>query len=529
MYSFNRLDTPPPRSRYRPWSPDPNDPLPSASRHAYDDYHQSVQSLRWHREPSDVSVEALDLADYAMTLNRNLYDNPALEFRAHDSYPPSPVTRLLASPESAYTPSLVSPSAFTHFHSATSLSNAAQPLREPQTELRGNDSEIDIARFPPFSHAWYGNNKSPNFSDPLPAPGASMSPFDPAFPTHAYDTNPYNLTPPPSYPYDLNSRSSRDPNVLPWSADTPDVDPNVKEERMRMLEREFGKEGKKDREDETAVGSVDNKGKLITDGPKKRLAVRLAQLLFSLTATVASIYAAGVIKPSSTPPPSGRLPLYVLYVLSIVSFLATTYVFFVYPCCCGRRSKEKDTALQGPGGLMVLPIQSLPGGKKNKRGKKKKGGGSGDAVQVNLIVDPTMFGGDREREGEWDEEVDDEASDFTPSGSNAGPGSPRGRGRLAAKRRGIFAGLAMEAQWKRARKTLKWGMLFDIVSMILWGTEFVLILLGPRCPSSGYDGWCESYNLSTAASCLLCVAFGFSIFFDIKDLYASKVSPRTRT
>lgn len=40
---------------------------------------------------------------------------------------------------------------------------------------------------------------------------------------------------------------------------------------------------------------------------------------------------------------------------------------------------------------------------------------------------------------------------------------------------------------------------------------------------------CDAYNLATAASCLLCVAFGFSVFFDIKDLHASNMSPRTRT
>ena len=45
------------------------------------------------REPSDISVEALDLADYARTLARTnnepySYDGPA--FRAFDNYPPTP-------------------------------------------------------------------------------------------------------------------------------------------------------------------------------------------------------------------------------------------------------------------------------------------------------------------------------------------------------------------------------------------------------------------------------------------------------
>ncbi len=40
---------------------------------------------------------------------------------------------------------------------------------------------------------------------------------------------------------------------------------------------------------------------------------------------------------------------------------------------------------------------------------------------------------------------------------------------------------------------------------------------------------CNGYNISSACACLLCVAFGISLFFDVKDLYASKTSPRTRT
>ena len=45
---------------------------------------------------------------------------------------------------------------------------------------------------------------------------------------------------------------------------------------------------------------------------------------------------------------------------------------------------------------MVLPVQGLPGGKPHKKGKKGKGAQQG-GVQVNLIVDPSMFGRDAER------------------------------------------------------------------------------------------------------------------------------------
>ena len=76
---------------------------------------------------------------------------------------------------------------------------------------------------------------------------------------------------------------------------------------MRMLEREFGgKGGVKDESDPTmTVGSVDERGRLITDGPKKRLVVRWLQALLALTAAISSIYAALVrsLLLSATRPP----------------------------------------------------------------------------------------------------------------------------------------------------------------------------------------------------------------------------------
>ncbi len=57
-----------------------------------------------------------------------------------------------------------------------------------------------------------------------------------------------------------------------------------------MLEREFAKDAGKDAEPERVVGSVDGRGKFITEGPKKRLAVRWIQFLLALTAVISSIY-----------------------------------------------------------------------------------------------------------------------------------------------------------------------------------------------------------------------------------------------
>jgi hypothetical protein len=87
----------------------------------------------------------------------------------------------------------------------------------------------------------------------------------------------------------------------------------------------------------------------------------------------------------------------------------------------------------------------------------------------------------------------------------------------------------MEGQWKIARSSLRKLFLFDLAAFIAWGAEFILILNGKRCRSGAFDGWCNAYNVSSAAACLLCIAFGVNVFFDIKDLHTSKLSPRTRT
>ncbi|KAI0082834.1 hypothetical protein K474DRAFT_1584923 [Panus rudis PR-1116 ss-1] len=586
------LDTPPPSSQFRrPWSPEAFDPNPSRTLPNYPDLDnhpipQSRISGHARREASDVSVEALDLADYAHALNRNnpnpyavhftpstmlSQPQPVRPYGQYGQYPPSPPQMrsfAMDSRDSLTTPPLTSAAtASSYADSNPSRSYAPQrrpfslpaPSR-PQQSNSGHSGdgrqgiyhgfqaphEIDIAQFPAFSRGWYGSN-------PARGPATSNDPYDPFSPSNSlyhgskdsHKPSPFDpglnafSSPPPSYPHIAShvSRSSRDVDVLPWSADPPEnhppLDEDIKEERVRMLEREFGGKGKAKDYEEEIVGSVDQKGRLITDGPKKRLAVRWLQVLLALLAGGSSIYAALIIKLPSPPPPAGKPQTYILYVLSVLTFLFCTYFFLIYPSCCGPR---KATALSspygsGPGGMMILPVQGPPGGKKGKKNKKgKKGGGPGGDVQVNLIVDPTMFNGGASPEDSSDDE-------FSPSEFGGMPGSfttssnrhHRHRHHRKNRRRGIFEGLAMEARWKRARKLLKWGMVADMACMALWGGEFVLILMGKRCPIGSFEGWCDAYNLSTAAACLLCVAFGLSVFFDIKDLHSSKASPRTRT
>jgi hypothetical protein len=67
-------------------------------------------------------------------------------------------------------------------------------------------------------------------------------------------------------------------------------------DRIKLLEREFAplQSGRRGRVEpsETNIGSVDEKGHLITEGPKKRKFVRWMQGIFVLAAGGTSIYGA---------------------------------------------------------------------------------------------------------------------------------------------------------------------------------------------------------------------------------------------
>ncbi len=83
------------------------------------------------------------------------------------------------------------------------------------------------------------------------------------------------------------------------------LDPMLKEERMRMLEREFGSKGNKgkskdsgrglvDGDGKPLVGTVDSKGHLVTSGPKRRILIRVLELILAVGACIPAIYAAVV-------------------------------------------------------------------------------------------------------------------------------------------------------------------------------------------------------------------------------------------
>ena len=137
-----------------------------------------------------------------------------------------------------------------------------------------------------------------------PLPSSSSNPFPPSsYPD--YHTHLSDLESNATHRYSANSHvaysDASHRNLLPWSAemeDRPslDLDPGTKEERMRMLEKEFlGKgKGKEVMDQEGRRGSVNDDGELITDGPKRRAFIRWMQCIFALTAAGSGIYGAMV-------------------------------------------------------------------------------------------------------------------------------------------------------------------------------------------------------------------------------------------
>lgn len=323
MYS-SRLDTPPPASNFRrPWSPDPYDPLPSAinSRTQVNTQHDyPYEYPHGRREPSDASIEALDLADYAMTLRPNGHVEPQLRALAsRDSLqPPSLVSRgeTLSSNTSSRPSrrpfSLPTPAHYSSREYASDLNlnrSSNHPYLSYSPRSQELDPEIDISQFPAWSRNWYEPKPkpppSPDIYTPVPTSyidsSIHRSLFDPGLDHKSFGLQ-SDLGPDTAYSQSHGHDSTRD--LLPWSTEPPSygspINASLKEERMRMLEQEFGPnaKGKEPRDtDEPMIGSVDGKGRLITDGPKKRIAARVVQILLSLAAAIPSIYAALVRSP----------------------------------------------------------------------------------------------------------------------------------------------------------------------------------------------------------------------------------------
>ena len=263
-----------PATRPRPWSP------VGSSSHPVSVSHQlpsALAKLPGQQDLSDVhSVETFNMAEYSQRLQTN---EPIIHDHNHDhSNSEHPQFRPLSRPPSfqSYPQSPRPPPRLTPSFSDYSTSPRPDPT----------------SHFPRFARGW--------FSKP-PASSATRS-----FTQHLIHSDATSTLVSQQRPYD--SYDDSEPKViLPWNAplgpihSEPQLPLAVKEERIRMLEDEFGTSPDvgKDREAATHFGGLDVNGHLLIHGKRKRKAIRLTQGFLSLSATISSLYAALVTHVSS--------------------------------------------------------------------------------------------------------------------------------------------------------------------------------------------------------------------------------------
>lgn len=283
----------------RPWSPQELEP-----------YINHAQLL----DQSEASYEEYDMMDYAATLHRpstqEQFSN--LQHPRHVAYPVTPPRSLSFAPRHSFSspPSLCSTdisSAKSHPQSPYSPTFIPQPLSLsshgfPVTPAASksdhssnevhiynnqsstNGSKDDVSTFPEWSRLWFDTKKA-----------RAYDPYGTSFP-NGYDGQSQSHTARsiPAHVFSVVNSSNR--SILPWSendgiSEIP-VSSEMKEERLRMLEKEFGSNGRQDiiGRGDSILGSVDAKGNLVTDGPKKRTATRWAQGTFLLGLAITCIY-----------------------------------------------------------------------------------------------------------------------------------------------------------------------------------------------------------------------------------------------
>lgn len=296
---------------------------------------------------------------------------------------------------------------------------------------------------------------------------------------------------------------------------------SVKEERIRMLEKEFGPQiarrdddiGDEELEPKAvSVGSIGADGRLILPSRKLCVVTRVFQCLLSLTAAGCGIGGFAFIHPPEKALASGTMPAYALYAVSAISVLACLWLFVLKPCCAGNRRRNALSAIEGGVGGMLVPITGDNSngklGKKNKRGQQQQG------AVVNVILDPAMFL--RDAEGS------DSDSD---GGVESGPRNSKRKAKRRS-RTNMLSKMRAQAQWRVARKALRLECVCDVALCLLWAAAAVFALgFGTSCPAGTAQGWCDLYNGAIACAVLAAVACFVAIYCDAVRLKASRREP----
>ncbi|CAO1614920.1 unnamed protein product [Sympodiomycopsis kandeliae] len=515
---------PPPGAYDHYYSPRRSQPGPPTSYSWPEQQQQSPHYNTGQYYPSAASEPGIGQQQYPTSAQ--MYDDPyAAEGPGYFYQPPirpqsvaSSSAYTLTHPPALYPASPVSetPPAIFGIHADHHAGSNGKPRRE------------HLPSFPSWSRHWYDGHLSAN--------------------GHAYTS-----VPPPDgasgWESETLTRSGKSPRRGGrYSADF------VKEERMRMLEKQFGKPKVKHRGDgedeeeeqgeengeppydpdaELSPGQVTSKGSIKMHWAKTYLTLKVLAMLFALVAVVTGVALVLMIKPStdSIPAIKSSPTGYILHVASLLSLVVLSYLFLFRPCCCDpARSAAKRKGLQGPeqgnagglGGMIIPVISGGVGGNGPKRGffgRKKNKFGHAEGHQpmgttVNLIVDPSMLtqtqGGKRKQKRRKDHGYSSASSnDSSDDDDDEGPDLPgnfrNGKRRLnplESMQQRRLQNLAIES----FKKSLTILTLFTILLLILIVLLFVFSKgKAINCVSNG-SSWCLVWKLELASNILIVIA-----------------------
>lgn len=446
-----------------------------------------------------------------------------------------------ASPHSENPPTIFGVHADHHYLSHASKTPAAQA--SPGDRL---------PTFPNWSHTWYNGGHSAN--------------------GHAY-----TAVRPPSGVSGWESETLSYPGQSPMGVyrgrDRNDEDAFVKKQRIKMLERKFGKPKIKHRNDDgtTQVGEDDNdsngeesepeeplppgsvtpRGTLVLVWRQTITIAAVLTVLFALAAVFCAVLAIIVVKiPSPGPIPGikSHWTSYAVHAASLVAAIATTGIFVFRPCCCdaGRKAaRQSGSPADGLGALggagMIIPIFSGQGGQPSSKGffgrKKRLMQQQQAPPTVNLIVDPSLLAGGKRNEKHRpassdyssDEDSDDDADD---DGWDALPGEYGRRPYRHTRRRrrkrggrsshpGFMARLQTQRIHNLALRSLMQGIAWiSLVSLLCFAAICVAFAMSDgratRCKAEGgsaASSWCTTWNTEIAMLCLyICSAWTWVTF-----------------
>lgn len=208
-------------------------------------------------------------------------------------------------------------------------------------------------------------------------------------------------------------------------------------------------------------------------------------------------------KSEEKPPPSGKLPTIGIWVLSGVSLLSFIWLFILSPCCSSDR-KQEHNGMQGFNMSGYSPLESTGccGSRKKQKGQQQQG------VNVNLVLDPSMFAqlqgsirsedsakhkNRRRHSDEWESDSSSD-SDGSAASSFRIPKRPQDDDTLEqailAQQTSSKYSFANRQAREHARSKSKKHVVYDSLMAIIWlSVSIWAIGFGERCPPGEYSGW----------------------------------------